>query len=138
MMMRTGFCLTSLLLIVSSMAVAAAAAPPAKYRTYRNPSNSVHIQPQPCGTSLCGVVVWANDKAKADAAKGGATQLIGMQLFKNFTPDGPDRWKGSVFVPDINKTFTGRVERTSPTTLKGTGCLVGKMGCKSQEWTLVR
>jgi uncharacterized protein (DUF2147 family) len=119
-------------------ASAALAAPAAKYRTYRNPSNSVHIQPQPCGTSVCGVVVWANDKAKADAARGGTAQLIGMQLFKNFTPDGPDRWKGSVFVPDINKTFTGQVVRTSPTTLKGTGCLIGKMGCKSQEWTLVK
>ncbi|PZN97621.1 MAG: DUF2147 domain-containing protein [Alphaproteobacteria bacterium] len=109
-----------------------------EYRTYRNPSNSVHIRPEPCGGNVCGVVVWANDKAKADAARGGTPKLVGLQLFKDFKPDGPDRWKGSVFVPDINKTFSGRVVRTSPTTLKGTGCLVGKMGCKSQEWTLVK
>ena len=123
---------------LSLAASAAIAAPPAKYRTYRNPSNSVHIQPRPCGDKVCGVVVWANDKAKADSARGGTPNLVGLQLFKDFTPDGPDKWKGSVFVPDINKTFSGQVVRTSPTTLKGTGCLVGKMGCKSQEWTLLK
>ena len=25
------------------------ATPPTKYRVYRNPSNSVHVRPQPCG-----------------------------------------------------------------------------------------
>lgn len=125
--------------ILSILAASAAlAAPPAKYRVYRNPSNSVHIRPQPCGANICGVVVWANDKAKADAARGGTPKLIGQQLFKNFAPDGPDRWKGSVFIPDINRTFSGHVVRTSATTLKGTGCLVGKTGCKSQEWTVLK
>lgn len=127
---------TAMLAMVA--ASAALAAPPTKYRVYRNPSNSVHIQPQPCGDNICGVVVWANDKAKADAARGGTANLIGQQLFKDFKPDGPDRWKGSVFVPDINKRFSGQVVRTSATTLKGTGCLVGKMGCKSQEWTILK
>lgn len=134
-MARRIFTIVPLLAFATSMAVAA---PPARYRTYRNPSNSVHIRPQPCGAKICGVVVWANEKAKADAAKGGTPRLIGQQLFKDFTPDGPNRWKGSVFVPDINKTFSGHVTRTSPTTLKGSGCLMGKMGCKSQEWTLVK
>ena len=119
------------------LAGAAGAAPQGLYHSYHNPSNSVHIRPEPCGPNICGVVVWANDKAKADAAKGGTSHLIGLQLFRNFRPDGPDRWKGSVFVPDINKTFSGRVVRTGDKTLKGTGCLVGKLGCKSQEWTLV-
>lgn len=62
---------------------AAMAAPPAKFRTYRNPSNSVHIRPQPCGANICGVVVWANDKARADAAKGGTPKLIGLLLFRD-------------------------------------------------------
>jgi uncharacterized protein (DUF2147 family) len=124
-------------LVLAGAASVADAAPPARYRTYRNPSNSVHIQPRPCGPSICGVVVWANDKAKADAAKGGTARLVGQQLFKDFKPDGPDKWRGSVFIPDINKTFSGRVVRNSPKTLKATDCLIGKLGCKSQEWTLV-
>lgn len=99
-------CFRMSLLLLAVAAELAYAAPPPDYRVYRNPSNSVHIRPQPCGAKICGVVIWANDKAKADAAKGGTVNLIGMQLFKDFTPDGPDRWKGSVYMPDINKTFS--------------------------------
>lgn len=115
----------------------AAAAPAAKPHVYRNPANSVHIRPEPCGANLCGTVVWANGKAKADAARGGTPKLVGLKLFRDFKLVGPDKWQGSVFVPDINKTFSGYITRVNATTLKGTGCLVGKMGCKSQEWTLV-
>nr|WP_310522464.1 DUF2147 domain-containing protein [Polymorphobacter sp.] len=124
-------------LLLAITATAAASAPP-KQRIYRNPSNSVHIRSETCGSSLCGTVVWANDKAKADSARGGTPNLIGLQLFRDFKPDGPDKWKGSVFVPDINKTFSGHITRVNATTLKGSGCLVGKMGCKSQEWTLIK
>jgi uncharacterized protein (DUF2147 family) len=114
-----------------------AAAPEAKPRIYRNPSNSVHVRAEPCGANMCGTVIWASEKAKADSARGGTPNLIGLQLFRDVTPTGPDTWKGSVFVPDIRKTFSGHISRVNATTLKATGCLVGKLGCKSQEWTLV-
>ena len=52
---------------------------------WRNPKNSVHVRSHPCGASMCGTVVWANDKAKADAARGGTATLVGSQLFRNFT-----------------------------------------------------
>lgn len=100
---------------------AAIAAPPASNGTYRNPSNSVQIHSQPCGTKLCGVVACSNDKARTDSAKDGTGNLIGLYLLNGFTPDGPDRWNGSVFVPDANKTFSGHVLRTSLRTLKGAG-----------------
>ena len=118
----------------AGMTSTAAATP----RVYRNPSNSVHVRPEPCGANICGRVVWANAKAKADAAKGGTPNLIGLQLFRNFKSAGPNKWTGSVFIPDINKTFSGSVIRINATTLRGTGCLVGKMGCKSQDWTLLQ
>lgn len=135
--MFNGLHRTALSVLCFFVAGAASGAPPTPYRVYRNPSNSVHIRPQPCGANICGIVIWANEKAKADAARGGTSRLNGQQFFKDFTPDGPDRWKGSVFVPDINKTFSGHVARVNARTLKGTGCLVGRMGCKSQVWTLV-
>ena len=107
-------------------------------RVYRNPSNSVHIRAEPCGANICGTVVWANAKAKADAARGGTPNLIGLQLFRGFKSAGSNKWTGKVFIPDINKTFSGSVTRLNATTLRGTGCLVGKMGCKSQDWTLLQ
>jgi uncharacterized protein (DUF2147 family) len=107
------------------------------FGTWRNPKNSVHVRAEPCGKNMCGVVVWANDKAKADAAKGSSAPLVGSILFRDFTPEKPGVWRGRVFVPDIGKTFSGTVSVIDTDHLEGKGCLVGKIGCKSQVWTRI-
>jgi uncharacterized protein (DUF2147 family) len=105
---------------------------------WRNPQNSVHVQSHHCGASMCGTVVWANNKAKADAAHGGTPNLIGRDLFKGFTVDKRGLWHGKVYVPDIDKTFSGTVTIIDQNTLKGSGCLVGRIGCKSQVWARIQ
>jgi len=104
---------------------------------WRNPSNSVHVRIHPCGKSRCGTVVWANEKAKADCARGGTPNLVGTQLFRDFREVSPKVWKGKVFVPDLNKVFTGTGTVRDSNTVVAKGCLVGKIGCKSQTWTRV-
>lgn len=102
---------------------------------WRNPSNSVHVRAQPCGQRMCGVVVWANDKARADAKRGGTDQLVGAELFRDFILEKPGKWRGKVFVPDIGKTFSGTITAIDERTLVGKGCLLAGLGCKSQTWT---
>jgi uncharacterized protein (DUF2147 family) len=104
---------------------------------WSNPQNSVHVRSYHCGASMCGVVVWANDKAKADARRGGTETLIGFELFRDFSRDKNGNWGGKVFVPDIAKTVTGVITVVDPNTLKGSGCLIGRIGCKSQIWTRI-
>jgi uncharacterized protein (DUF2147 family) len=104
----------------------------------RNPSNSVHVRVHPCGKSRCGTVVWANDKAKADSARGGTPKLVGTELFREFTEVSPKVWKGKVFVPDLNKVLTGTGTVKDQNTIVARGCLFAGMGCKSQTWTRVR
>lgn len=104
----------------------------------RNPSNSVHVRIHPCGKSRCGTVVWANDKAKADSARGGTRNLVGTELFREFREVSPKVWKGKVFVPDLNKIFTGTGTVQDQNTIVARGCLIGNIGCKSQTWTRVR
>lgn len=101
---------------------------------WKNPQNSVHVRSYHCGDSMCGVVVWASDKAKADAKRGGTANLIGFELFRNFSRDKKGNWWGKVFVPDIAKTVSGSIVVIDPDTLKGSGCLIGRVGCKSQTW----
>jgi uncharacterized protein (DUF2147 family) len=101
---------------------------------WRNPKNSVHIKIQPCGQDLCGYVVWANDKAKEDARKGGTPNLVGSQLLRNFSPSKTGAWKGKVFVPDLNATFSGSAQLVDANTLRARGCLIAGLGCKSQNW----
>jgi len=104
----------------------------------RNPSNSVHVRIHPCGKSRCGTVVWANDKAKADSARGGTKQLVGTELFREFHEVSPKVWKGKVFVPDLNKVLTGTGTVKDENTIVARGCLFVGMGCKSQTWTRVK
>ncbi|NKJ45114.1 winged helix-turn-helix domain-containing protein [Novosphingobium sp. SG720] len=93
---------------------------------------------QHCGTGMCGTVIWANEKAIADAKRGGTDNLIGLQLFRDFTRDRKGIWHGRVFVPDINKTFSGTIEILDENTRRGSGCLLGRFACKSQTWVRVK
>ncbi len=102
---------------------------------WRNPSNSVHIRITPCGDRVCGTVIWASDKAKADARKGGTDKLVGANLFREFHEVAPGKYKGRVFVPDMNRTFSGQM-RIEGDSMIGKGCVLGFI-CKSQTWTRI-
>ena len=118
----------------SAVPAAAAAAPVAG--VWRNPKNTVHVQLQPCGPTMCGTVVWAAPKAQAKARAAGQ-KLVGAQLFREFKPVAPNRWQGKVFVPDMNRTFSGTMTATAPTRLVGKGCLIGGFFCKQQTWVKI-
>jgi uncharacterized protein (DUF2147 family) len=107
------------------------------YGVWRNPKDSVHVEIRPCGTGACGVVVWANAKAQADARKGGTANLIGLQIFRDLVRDKAGVWRGKVFVPDLNMTFTGSAESIDAGALRARGCLIGNIACKSQIWRRV-
>lgn len=124
-----------LLALAAACSAAEAAPTDQSFGVWRNPQDSVHVRAEPCGDRMCGVVVWANDKARADAARGGTVQLVGATLFKEFRLEKQGVWRGKVFVPDIGKTFSGTIEVIDGDHLKGSGCLVGRVGCRSQIWT---
>nr|WP_121049875.1 DUF2147 domain-containing protein [Sphingosinicella microcystinivorans] len=130
--------LVSMMLLAAPAAAQNATLSERTYGTWQNPKNSVHVEARECDGKMCGVVVWASDKAKADARRGGTDQLIGRQLFQDFEEQQEGRWKGKVFVPDINRTFHGTVTIIDADTLEGKGCLLGGIGCKSQVWTRVK
>ena len=102
---------------------------------WRNPSGSVIVAIAPCGKVTCGRVQWASDKAKDDARKGGTDPLVGVELFSGLVPKGQDRWRGRLFVPDINKTSKADLRQLSPNQIKVTGCAIRRLLCKSQVWT---
>lgn len=107
------------------------------YGVWRNPKNSVHVEIRDCGDRTCGYVVWANEHAKKDAREGGTENLVGLQLFRDFKKVRDNYFRGRVFVPDLNRTFSGSAEFVDDTTLKAKGCLIGNILCKSQTWRKV-
>src|SRR3982750_3368387 len=67
---------------------------------WSNPKGSVQVKTGTCGDKLCGVVVYASQKAQADAKKAGAQPLIGTTLLRGYRANGPAQWTGQVYVPD--------------------------------------
>lgn len=125
-------------LVLAALSGSGARAADRSFGIWRNPSDSVHIRVEPCGASMCGVVVWASDKARDDARRGGTDPLVGARLFRDFVREGDGVWRGRVFVPDIGKTFSGTVSVIDERRIVGRGCLLARIGCRSQEWTKVR
>ena len=101
---------------------------------WENPSGSVRVRIQLCDLDVCGLVEWANEQAIADSARGGHPNLIGMTLFSGLTKERDNVWRGRVFVPDMNRHFSGTVTRLSETEARVRGCLVGRTLCRSQNW----
>ena len=130
----------TILHVAAGLAAASLGSAPALTQTaaqesiWRNPQNSVHVSVHPCGSGMCGTVVWANDKAKADSARGGTTNLVGTQLFRDCHEVSPKLWKGKVFVPDLNGVFSGTGKIVDVNTIVARGCALGNIGCKSQTW----
>jgi uncharacterized protein (DUF2147 family) len=122
----------------SDPAAAVAALPDgAHLGTWQNPAGSVHIRATRCGEQICGTVVFANDKAKADARRGGTDPLVGTQLFEEFVARGSREWRGRVFVPDMNRRVTGTATLVDENTIRVEGC-AARIICRNQVWTRVR
>ena len=121
-----------MLLALAAMAVAADAPIEGKWK---NPSGSVVVAIEPCGGAWCGTVTSASDGAKADARRGGTATLIGTRLMTGFKPAGGGRWRGRLFIPDMNHRSNAELRIAGANQLKVTGCMVGRMICKSQMWT---
>ncbi|MGF7155358.1 DUF2147 domain-containing protein [Novosphingobium gossypii] len=106
-----------------------------------NPSGSVAVRTAPCavqaGQGLCGHIVWASAKAKADAQDSGIGSLVGIELLQDYRPAGSGAWRGTVYVPDMGRRFDSRIETLSPARLKVSGCLLGGWLCRSQVWTRI-
>jgi uncharacterized protein (DUF2147 family) len=133
---------TMMTMLLAAAFLVASPALAANYGVFRNPSGNVEVKLADCGKQLCGTIVSASAKAKADAAKAGQTNIIGMQLFRNLVPTPqpkgqPRRWDGQVYIPDKDRTVSGSAI-LSGKTLSVKGCLLGDKLCKSQDWLRVK
>lgn len=129
-------------LVILAVLLGASPAMAATLGTFRNPSGSVQVRLSDCGQGLCGTIVAANEKARADAAKAGQTKLIGMQLFREMTvvptaKGEPRKWTGKVYIPDKDRTVSGEAVLNGKT-LSVKGCLLGDKLCKGQDWVRVK
>ena len=102
---------------------------------WKNPSGRVTVEIVACGEAYCGSVISATESARADARRGGTETLVGTQLMTGFKAAGPGKWRGRLFIPDLNRRSRAELRMLGAGQLKVTGCMIGRMICKSQLWT---
>jgi uncharacterized protein (DUF2147 family) len=102
----------------------------------------------PCGRgAICGTVAWLREpidpetgKRKTDSKNPDpgkrARPLIGVRVFYDMKPSGPDQWSGKIYSTDDGAVVDGQLIATGPDELRIQGCL-GAF-CGSQNWTRQR
>lgn len=91
-----------------------------------------------CGKRLCGTIVWLvkpmKDDFNVDASKRGR-DLIGVQIFNNLVPDGPNSWIGTAYSPRKGKVYSGSA-RVNNDRLTLKGCLTSaRILCQTVKFT---
>jgi uncharacterized protein (DUF2147 family) len=122
-------------LILPSLALAAAQ--PAAHSPieglWKNPIGSAIIAVAPCGSALCGKVVWASARGQREVAKN-TSHVVGTTVLTDVRPKGRG-WAGKLYVPDDNIHVAARLELLNDRELKLTGCGLAGLICRSQVWT---
>ena len=132
--MSLRYVLLSLALLAPAPALAAAG--DTAVGTWTNPKHSIEVRTRRCGSELCGTVTAASAKAKAKAQRAGVTSLVGTELFRDYQRNG-NGWSGTLYVPDKGRTVSSRIQPNGPDQLSISGCLIGRILCKTQVWTRV-
>jgi uncharacterized protein (DUF2147 family) len=125
--MRPAACALLFSLLFAAPAVAA---PIEGY--WKNPIGSAIIAIAPCGSVLCGKVVWASARGQREVAKT-TSHVVGTTVLTDLKPKGRG-WSGKLFIPDDNIHVSAHLQLVSPNQLKLTGCAMLLL-CRSQLWT---
>ncbi|WP_406600602.1 DUF2147 domain-containing protein [Thermohalobaculum sediminis] len=92
----------------------------------------LHVEIAPCAddaAALCGTTI---------GAFGGASdRTVGKRIFWGMAPDGDGRWAGGeIWAPDDDKTYSGKLE-VQGAGLEISGCVLGGLICRGQDWVRV-
>ncbi len=138
---------------VSLVALAMLAAPSASLAQSADPSGTyltqkgdARVKVSRCGGAICGVVVWLRDKIdpmtgqpqRDDKNPNPALRnrpIVGLPLFIDMRPSGPNRWSGQIYNADDGSTYVSHVSVNGQDTLQVDGC-VGAI-CGGEVWTRV-
>jgi uncharacterized protein (DUF2147 family) len=137
-----------LIALIVSSTLAAAITPTLSENTpaviWLTQAGDAKVQVSRCGTGICGKVVWLKDPI--DKATGRPQiddknpnpalknrPMIGLQLFSNMQPSGPNAWSGVIYNADDGQSYASTVAQLDTNRLEVRGC-VGAL-CGSEIWT---
>lgn len=96
---------------------------------------SIQVELSPCSDSamLCGKIV-----STVGAPPEDPENLIGKVMIQRMAPDGQGSWSGgTIWAPDEDETYDAKLELKDANTLYVSGCVLGGLICRGQDWTRV-
>ena len=134
--------LAAAVLAISSPSQASAADPSG---IWAKDDGSAKVEIKKCGRGLCGSVVWLRNPSDSrgkplhDARNENASlrgrPIIGLPLFSNMRPTGPNSWAGNVYNPVEGRIYTDvKVTLVSSRQIVLRGCRSWLM-CGEKTWT---
>ncbi|MDB5616662.1 DUF2147 domain-containing protein [Tardiphaga sp.] len=113
---------------------------------WQTQAGDARVRVSKCGGALCATVASLRDKFDPNTGKPAiddknpdpakATRsMIGVHLFIDMRPAGPNRWSGQIYNADDGKTYASNISLASPDALRVEGC-VGAF-CGGENWTRV-
>ncbi|GHE02265.1 imidazoleglycerol-phosphate dehydratase [Defluviimonas sp. 20V17] len=124
--------LSAMLLGLMSLPAFAADPIAGMWKTQPDDGSYAYVKIGPCGANFCGVI------ARTFRASGEyKSPNIGKEIVIDMVPEGGGRYHGKVWRPSNDKIYVGKIS------LKGdqmalSGCILGGLFCKAQDWTRVR
>lgn len=110
------------------------------YGTWKSAPNDegayIHVEIGPCASSaakVCGKIIDAfnGDPKRRDA-------IVGKNIIENMSPDGANKWSdGTIWAPDDDETYSSEMELKGGNVLEVSGCVLGGLICRGQDWTRV-
>jgi uncharacterized protein (DUF2147 family) len=112
------------------------AADPAGF--WQSETGRSRYQVRHCGPGICVKIVWivegpeVRDVNNPDPAVR-HRRVMGIDIASNFAPDGPNRWKGSLYNFKNGKTYDGYAALADRNRLEVAGCVLGGILCIRQN-----
>lgn len=105
------------------------------------------IRISPCGTELCGTIVWlkipidpATGRPQADDKNADRSlakrPIIGINIFNTMKPVANNKWSGTIYNADDGKSYSSDVIAAGPRKLEVRGCVMSIL-CGGETWTKI-
>jgi uncharacterized protein (DUF2147 family) len=137
------------LLALVLCATASVAEAPGPVGTWSTEGGKSHVEIVPCGSQLCGRVVWLKEpldeagSPKTDRSNPEAglrtRPILGLPLLSGFVPAGDGRWAdGSIYNPEDGGTYNCTLTVLDADTLRVRGYVGLPLFGKTQVWNRVK
>ena len=91
----------------------------------------IHVEIKECGDKVCGTIL-----KQFNSTSG--RNVEGKSIIWDMVPDGTNKWDdGTIWAPDDDETYSSKMELNGDV-LRVSGCVMGGLICRGQDWTRVK